>query len=135
MTSVSVTGSDRAVVLSGVSTSTVATEISSPTNPQIVDVVVAGPQGPAGVGGGIDGYALDELNDVQIASLAAGHFLQYDATTSLWKNSGVLGTQNGGTGASTLSGYLVGSGTDALQAVPGIPASDISTPIDCGTFA
>jgi hypothetical protein len=135
MTSVTVTGSDRAVLLVGTSAPNITAAILSPTNPQIAEVVVTGPQGPAGVGGGMDGYALDELNDVQIASLAGGQFLQYDATTSLWKNSGVLGTQNGGTGASTLNGYLVGSGTDALQAVAGIPASDISTPIDCGTFA
>lgn len=82
-----------------------------------------------------NGYEMDELHDVQITSLANGQFLQYDATSGLWKNSGILGARNGGTGATTLSGYLVGTGGDALEAIPGIPATDISTPIDCGTFA
>jgi hypothetical protein len=117
-----------------------------------------------------NGYELDEIHDVAISSLAEGHTLRYDASTSLWRNvpassggtvtsvnvsggttgltfgggpiiasgtitiSGTLGTSNGGTGSTTLTGYIKGTGTDALQAVTGIPASDISTPIDCGTF-
>jgi hypothetical protein len=82
-----------------------------------------------------NGYELDEIHDVQIVSPGAGHLLQYDVATDLWKNTATLGAQNGGTGASSLTGYLKGTGTDAFQGVAGIPASDISTPIDCGTFA
>ena len=40
--------------------------------------------------------------------------------------TGTLGVANGGTGATTLTGYVKGSGTPALTASSTIPASDIS---------
>jgi hypothetical protein len=82
-----------------------------------------------------NGYELDEIHDVQIVTPGAGHILQYDAVTGLWKNVATIGPQNGGTGATSLTGYVKGAGGDAFEGVAGIPASDISTPIDCGTFA
>ena len=47
---------------------------------------------------------------------------------------GTLQVPNGGTGATSLTGYVKGVGADALTASAGIPSEDISTPIDCGTF-
>ena len=47
---------------------------------------------------------------------------------------GTLQVPNGGTGATSLTGYVKGIGADALTASAGIPSEDISTPIDCGTF-
>lgn len=41
--------------------------------------------------------------------------------------SGTLAVGNGGSGATTLTGYLVGNGTSAFTAVATIPASDISS--------
>lgn len=47
---------------------------------------------------------------------------------------GVLEVPSGGTGATSLTGYVKGSGTGSLTAASGVPSEDISTPIDCGTF-
>lgn len=47
---------------------------------------------------------------------------------------GTLQVPNGGTGATSLTGYVKGIGADVLTASAGIPSEDISTPIDCGTF-
>ena len=47
---------------------------------------------------------------------------------------GTLQVPSGGTGATSLTGYVKGIGADALTASAGIPSEDISTPIDCGTF-
>jgi hypothetical protein len=48
--------------------------------------------------------------------------------------AGTLQVPSGGTGATSLTGYVKGIGADALTASAGIPSEDISTPIDCGTF-
>ena len=48
---------------------------------------------------------------------------------------GTLQVASGGTGATSLAGYVKGSGTGSLTAAAGIPAEDISTPLDCGTFS
>lgn len=40
--------------------------------------------------------------------------------------TGVLGVANGGSGASTLTGYLKGNGTSAFTAVASIPNTDVS---------
>lgn len=47
---------------------------------------------------------------------------------------GTLQVPNGGTGATSLSGYVKGIGSGSLTASAGVPSEDISTPIDCGTF-
>lgn len=46
-------------------------------------------------------------------------------TTGTW-NGTTIGVANGGTGATTLTGYVKGSGTNALTASSTIPGSDIS---------
>lgn len=48
------------------------------------------------------------------------------ATTDLSKLSGVLTVAKGGTGATTLTGYVKGSGTSALTASATIPTSDLT---------
>lgn len=48
--------------------------------------------------------------------------------------SGTLDAGHGGTGSDTLTGYIKGDGSAALYGQAGVPAEDISTPIDCGTF-
>lgn len=46
-------------------------------------------------------------------------------STGTWQGS-VIGVQYGGTGASTLTGYVKGDGTNALSASASIPVTDIS---------
>lgn len=48
--------------------------------------------------------------------------------------SGTLSANSGGTGVTALSGYIKGDGTHRLYGQVGVPAEDISTPIDGGTF-
>jgi hypothetical protein len=47
-------------------------------------------------------------------------------------NAGVLGVGRGGTGATTLTGYVKGSGTSAFTASPTVPTSDLTGTISVG---
>ena len=48
------------------------------------------------------------------------------ATTGVVTLAGTLGAANGGTGATTLTGYVKGNGTSAFTAASTVPASDLS---------
>ena len=102
------------------------------------------------------GEYLHDLHDVNTTGAVTGNALIYNATTGLWVPgtpsitavssisfgstgltpstattgavtvAGTLGVPNGGTGATTLTGYVKGSGTSALTASSTIPGSDIS---------
>jgi hypothetical protein len=81
-------------------------------------------------------YEMDELHDVSAQSPTNGQTLVYNSTTDLWEKNtvsltagvnGTLPVANGGTGTSTLTGYIKGSGTSAFTASSTIPASDISS--------
>jgi hypothetical protein len=52
--------------------------------------------------------------------------LNQNTTGTASNVTGVVVVANGGTGASTLTGYVKGSGTSALTASPTIPNTDIS---------
>lgn len=73
-----------------------------------------------------DGITVD-VNGISIASDYAGQ-TSIDTvgtiTTGTW-NGDVVDVAHGGTGASSLTGYVVGNGIDALGAVSAIPGADI----------
>jgi hypothetical protein len=82
-----------------------------------------------------NGYELDEIHDVSIVTPVTGQTLVYNSVTDLWVNNtvsltagvnGTLPVANGGTGASTLTGYVKGSGTTPLTASATIPSGDIT---------
>lgn len=54
--------------------------------------------------------------------------------SSFVKTTDVSAVTQGGTGGTQFTGYIKGVGQDAFTAVSGIPATDISGPLDCGTF-
>lgn len=96
-------------------------------NPEMAETVAAvigprGPQGPAGENG---------VSSFSGGSTGLTPAIASEGAVTL---SGTLNAAHGGTGATTLTGYVKGAGEDAFTAVSGIPATDISTPIDCGTF-
>lgn len=91
----------------------------------IVNVITPGPQGPKGDPGGAG------VSTFSGGSTGLTPVVPINGAITL---GGTLNTSHGGTGATSLNGYVKGTGVDALTAVQGIPASDISTPIDCGTF-
>jgi len=78
-----------------------------------------------------NGYEMNEIHDVQIASLANNDILKYNSSTDLWENSNVLSTKQnnitltttGTSGAATLVGSTlnipqyaaIGSGSSILQ--------------------
>jgi hypothetical protein len=63
-----------------------------------------------------------------VASFSAGTtgFTPSTATTGVVTLSGTLGVANGGTGATTLTGYVKGTGTSALTASSTVPNTDIT---------
>jgi hypothetical protein len=63
-----------------------------------------------------------------VTSFSAGTtgFTPSSATTGAVTLSGTLNVANGGTGATTLTGYVKGSGTTAMTASSTIPTSDLS---------
>jgi hypothetical protein len=70
------------------------------------------------------------------AALVSGTNIKTVGGVSLL-GSGDLGTLTvayGGTGATTLTGYIKGSGTSAFTASATIPGSDIDGTIDGGSF-
>lgn len=103
----------------------VSTEWLSPP-PELAGVAVIigppGPQGPPGEAG------------VETFSGGTTGLTPTVATGGAVTLAGTLNAAHGGTGATALTGYVKGAGQDAFTAVTGIPAADISTPIDCGTF-
>jgi hypothetical protein len=114
------------------------------------------------------GASLNRLADVQLTSPANNDLLQYYAAGPWWRNvastsvsvtsfsagttgltpstatqgavtlAGTLVVGNGGTGATTLTGYVKGNGTSAFTASTTIPASDVTglaTVATSGSFA
>ena len=57
-----------------------------------------------------------------------------DGYSSFVKTNDVSQVPQGGTGGTPFTGYIKGVGQDAFTSVSGIPATDISGPLDCGTF-
>jgi hypothetical protein len=77
------------------------------------------------------GYTLNTLTagaNVSIANTAGG------VTISAIAGGGILPVGSGGTGASSLTGFVYGNGTSAMTASPTVPASALSGIIDGGTF-
>lgn len=73
-----------------------------------------------------NGYEMDELHDVSAQSPTNGQTLVYNITTNLWEKNtvsltagvnGTLPVANGGTGAATLTGVVIGNGTSAFTTV------------------
>lgn len=121
MTSVTVTEVSATV---SVETTENAVIVQTAAQPSLVTAIVQGPQGPRGESG------------VGVATFSGGTtgLTPATAVNGAVTLGGTLVTGHGGTGTTSLTGYVRGTGSDALSAVPGIPADDISTPIDCGTF-
>lgn len=82
-------------------------------------------------GGGAGTVSSVEVSGAGTGLSFAGGPITSSGTLTL---GGTLQVPNGGTGATSLTGYVKGVGADALTASAGIPSEDISTPIDCGTF-
>ena len=101
-----------------------------------------------------NGYELEELHNVSISSPTNGQLLQYDSSTSLWKNATVSGTgsvvdvsvvtANGFAGtvanstttpaitlSTTVTGLLKGNGTSISAATAG---TDYQAPITTGNL-
>jgi hypothetical protein len=82
-----------------------------------------------------NGYELDEIHNVSAHTPTTGQTIVWNGATSLWEqntvslNVGVNGTlpvTNGGTGATTLTGYVYGNGTGAMTASSTIPTASLS---------
>ena len=82
-----------------------------------------------------NGYELDELHNVSAQTPTNGQTIVYNSSTQLWENNtvslsngvnGTLAVANGGTGASTLTGYVKGNGTSAFTASATVPSGDIT---------
>lgn len=83
-----------------------------------------------------NGYELDELHDVAAQTPTNGQTIVYNSTSGLWEKNtvsltagvnGTLAVTKGGTGATTLTGYIKGNSVYAFTASSTIPASDISS--------
>jgi hypothetical protein len=72
-----------------------------------------------------NGYELDELHNVVATSPSNGQTIVYNTSNSLWETA-TLPVAGGGTGATTLTGYVKASGTTAMTASATIPSTDIS---------
>ena len=73
-----------------------------------------------------------------VTSFSAGTtgLTPYGANTGAITLGGTLGVPNGGTGASSLTGYLKGNGTGAFTAVAKVPYADLSgAPTNVSSFA
>lgn len=83
----------------------------------------------------INATKLESIQDVKInGSITNNSTLTYNTSLGVWMPQSALPVEGGGTGGSTFTGYLKGIGQDAFTALEGIPASDITGPLDCGTF-
>lgn len=92
-----------------------------------------------------NGYEMDELHDVAVQNPSNGQTIVYNSTNELWEKNtvslaigvnGTLPVANGGTGATTLTGYVKGSGTSAFTASAAIPVADVTgaAPLASPTF-
>lgn len=82
-----------------------------------------------------NGLELDELHNVKITgTLTNNSSLIYNSSIGVWENKSSVPVGGGGTGGTQFTGYIKGSGQDAFTATTGIPATDITGPLDCGTF-
>jgi hypothetical protein len=72
-----------------------------------------------------------------VTSFSAGTtgFTPVLATTGAVTLAGVLNVSNGGTGAATLTGYVIGNGTSAMTASATIPTTDLSGTISNAQLA
>jgi hypothetical protein len=75
------------------------------------------------------------VTDAKIATVA-GSKVTGNITGNAANVSGIVAVSNGGTGASTLTGYVKGTGASALSASPSIPIADVTgaAPINSPTF-
>ena len=75
------------------------------------------------------------VTDIKIATVA-GSKVTGNITGNAANVSGIVAVANGGTGASTLTGYLKGTGTSALSASASIPVADVTgaAPLNSPTF-
>ena len=75
------------------------------------------------------------VTDAKIATVA-GSKVTGNITGNAANVSGIVAVPNGGTGASTLTGYVKGTGASALSASPSIPIADVTgaAPINSPTF-
>lgn len=72
-------------------------------------------------------YLITDENRVAVGTSPGGY-------SSFVKTTDVSNVPQGGTGGTQFTGYIKGVGQDAFTATIGIPATDISGPLDCGTF-
>jgi hypothetical protein len=72
-------------------------------------------------------YLITDENRVAVGTSSNGY-------SSFVKTTDVSTVTQGGTGATQFTGYIKGVGQDAFTSVSGIPATDITGPLDCGTF-
>jgi len=118
--------------------------VSNATFPGVEGVVLPNgttAQKPTGTNGQIryntdtqvfEGFANGSWNDFSLAggvsTFSAGStgFTPSSATGGAVTLGGVLNVSNGGTGASTLTGYVKGSGTSAMTASSTIPNTDVT---------
>ena len=122
-------------------------DITSGSTPTFVSLILSGALGlPAAQGGpGNKSYEMGDMlyasTTTQLSKLtmaASGNVLTSSVTSSSpgWGKvalsgaithiTGTLPVGNGGTGATTLTGYVKGSGTSALTASSTVPASDLT---------
>jgi hypothetical protein len=75
------------------------------------------------------------VTDVKIATVS-GSKVTGNITGNAANVSGIVAVANGGTGASTFTGYLKGTGTSALTASASIPVADVTgaAPLNSPTF-
>ena len=72
-------------------------------------------------------YLITDENRLAVGVSSSGY-------SSFVKTTDISAVPQGGTGGTQFTGYIKGVGQDAFTAVSGIPATDISGPLDCGTF-
>lgn len=100
-----------------------------------VSVTAAGTTGQVLVAntGGAPSWAT--LTGIGVTSFSAGTtgLTPSTGTTGAITLAGTLGVANGGTGATSLTGYVKGSGTSALTASSTIPTSDLSGTVSLTT--
>lgn len=95
------------------------TDKITPKNAAFTDIVDA-----KNVGG--DGTSSNALQADAVASPAALEIVRIDSTNQYLEGIATVPVGSGGTGATTLTGYIKGSGTSALTASATIPGTDVS---------
>jgi hypothetical protein len=87
-------------------------------------------------------YSLTNASSSNLGGVKVGNNLSIDGAGVLSANiiagniTGTVGVSNGGTGSTTLTGYVKGTGTTALTAISSIPIADIigAAPLASPTF-